>query len=78
MYYIKKNIRIRSCNELSFLINIKDNSIFVIKTETLTFLYDILKNGLTENNLKQYESSFIEFIKKMQQANILGVKRNEN
>ena len=35
MYTFLEDIRIRICDELSFLVNIKDNSFAVIKTETL-------------------------------------------
>lgn len=77
MYNFSSNIRIRTCDELSFFINITNNNIFVIKTRTLEFLQIKLKNGLTKENLNELDSSFITFINELDKQNILEVIKDE-
>lgn len=77
MYNFSSNIRIRTCDELSFFINITNNNIFVIKTRTLEFLQIKLKNGLTKENLNELDSSFITFINELEKQNILEVIKDE-
>lgn len=77
MYKFHDNIRIRSCDELSFLINISNNSIFVIKTNTLKFLQLKLNDGLTIHKLSSLESNFIDFINELEKQHILEVTANE-
>lgn len=77
MYKFFDNIRIRTCDQLSFLVNINDNTFFVIKTRTLKFLELKLKEGLTIDKLSNLESNFVEFIKQLEKQNILEVTTHE-
>ncbi|AIY83667.1 hypothetical protein U729_1547 [Clostridium baratii str. Sullivan] len=77
MYNFSDNIRIRTCDELSFLVNISNNTFFVLKTKTLKFLELKLNEGLTTNNLNIFDSNFISFIKELEKQNILEVNANE-
>lgn len=77
MYKFCDNIRIRTCDELSFLVNISNNTFFVLKTKTLKFLELKLKEGLTIDNLSSFESNFIEFVKELEKQKILGVTADE-
>lgn len=77
MYKFFDNIRIKTCGELSFLVNISNNTLFVIKTKTLIFLELKLKEGLTMDKLSIFESNFVEFIKELEKQNILEVDTDE-
>ena len=77
MYKFCDNIRIRSCDELSFLVNISNNTFFLVKTNTLKYLELKLKEGLTIDKFNTFESNFIEFIKELEQQNILEVTTGE-
>ena len=76
MYTFLEDIRIRICDELSFLVNIKDNSFAVIKTETLLFLQNEMKKGLSPEKLNKMDQDFIVFIQKLENNGILGVVEN--
>lgn len=77
MYKFFNNIRIRTCDELSFLVNISNNTFFIIKTKTLKFLELKLKEGLTIDKLSILEPNFIKFIKELEKQNILEVTTDE-
>lgn len=71
------DIRIRQCNELSFFVNIKDNSVFVMSSNTLHYLLSFIKKNTSER--KEYDLKCIDLIKKMEQKGILEVMiTNEN
>lgn len=74
MYDFCDNIRTRTCDELSFLVDITNNTFFVLKTKTLKFLELKLKEGLTPKKLNLFDSSFIDFIKELEKQNILEVR----
>lgn len=76
MYKFSDNIRIRICEELSFLVDIVNNNFFVLKTKTLKFLQQKLNEGLTSENVKNFDSSFLIFIKDLEKQNILEVSIN--
>ena len=78
MYTFLEDIRIRICDELSFLVNIKDNSFAVIKTETLLFLQNEMKKGLSPEKLNKMDQDFIVFIQKLENNGILGVLENDD
>jgi len=78
MYKLCNNIRIKTCDEISFFINIDNNSIFNIKTDTLNYLLRELNMGLLETDLKQHNSFFVDFIVKLKDLNILMVDTDEN
>lgn len=77
MYNFSDNIRIRTCDELSFLVNIKNNNFFVLKTNTLKFLQLKLNEGLTLDKLNNFDFSFVIFIKELEKQNILEVTIDE-
>lgn len=77
MYNFSDNIRIRTCDELSFLVDITNNTFFVLKTKTLRFLEAKLKEGLTIEKLNVFDSSFINFIKELEKESILEVSVDE-
>lgn len=77
MYKFCDNVIVRNCDELSFLVNISDNSLFVIKTNTLKFLQIKLEEGLIIDKRSNLESDFIKFIKELEKKNILEVAINE-
>ena len=62
MYTFAKNIRTRTCEELSFFINIKNNSILTLKTSAYMYLKEALCIGLDDETLKTYNSEFINFV----------------
>jgi predicted nucleic-acid-binding Zn-ribbon protein len=77
MYKFSNNIRIRTFDELSFLVDITNNTFFVLKTKTLKFLELKLKEGLTTEKLNIFDHSFITFIKELEKQNILEVSLDE-
>lgn len=77
MYKFFDNIRIRTCDQLSFLVNISNNTFFVIKTRALKFLQLKLTKGLTRDKLSNLQSNFVEFVKELEKQNILEVITNE-
>lgn len=77
MYNFSNNIRIRTCYELSFLVDITNNTLFVLKSKTLKFLQVKLSEGLTIEKLNLFDSSFITFIKELEKQNILEMIDNE-
>lgn len=77
MYKFSDKIRIRTCDELSFLVDITNNTFFILKTKTLKFLELKLKEGLTTENLNIFDNSFINFIKELSKQNILEVSEDE-
>ena len=77
MYNFSKNIRIRVCDELSFLVNISNNNLFVVKTKTLEFLKLELEKGLTVENQSKFNPSFIAFIRELEDEKILEDSLNE-
>lgn len=77
MYNFSNNIRIRTCDELSFLVDITNNTLFVLKSKTLKFLQVKLSEGLTIEKLNLFDSSFITFIKELKKQNILEMIDNE-
>jgi len=77
MYKFFDNIRIRTCDQLSFLVNISNNTFFVIKTRALKFLQLKLTEGLTRDKLSNLQSNFVEFVKELEKQNILEVITNE-
>lgn len=77
MYTFSDNVRIRECGDLSFFINIKDNTIISIKTKTLHFLKIKIKEGLSQEKLYEINSDVLIFIKNLEKQGILGVIENE-
>lgn len=77
MYKFFDNIRIRTCDQLSFLVNISNNTFFVIKTRALKFLQLKLTEGLTRDKLSNLQSNFVGFVKELEKQNILEVITNE-
>lgn len=73
MYTFLDNIRVRTCDELSFLINISNNNFFVIKTNVLEYLQAKLEEGLSTDQLTENDPNFVEFVKELERQNILGV-----
>ena len=71
-------IKIRSCDNLSFLINIRNNTIFTLKTETLDFLKIVLSEGLDEKRLNSLSPDFINFVRTLEENKILKVNDYEN
>lgn len=78
MYDFYDFIKIRSCDNLSFLINIRNNTIFTLKTETLDFLKIVLSEGLDEKRLNSLSPDFINFVKTLEENKILKVNDYEN
>lgn len=78
MYNFYDFIKIRSCDNLSFLINIRNNTIFTLKTETLDFLKIVLSEGLDEKRLNSLSPDFINFVKTLEENKILKVNDYEN
>lgn len=78
MYDFYDYIRIRSVDNLSFLINIRNNTIFTLKTETLDFLKIELSEGLDEKRLHSLSPDFINFVKTLEENKILKVNNYEN
>jgi hypothetical protein len=80
VYRFRKHIRIRSCDELSFFVNISNNSLYMIKTDTLNFLQTKLEEGLSADTLDSNEKrnkNFVEFIDKLIKQDVLEVTSNE-
>lgn len=78
MYDFYDFIKIRSCDNLSFLINIRNNTIFTLKTETLDFLKIVLSEGLDEKRLNSLSPDFINFVRTLEENKILKVNDYEN
>ncbi len=73
MYKIKSNIRIRSCGELSFIVNINNNNIYTIKTNTMEFFLQKLNEGIGSNDIiGLYDNSFAKFLLQLEQNDIIG------
>lgn len=70
MYKFSKNIRIRQCDELSFLINITNNYIYTINTETLKFLEKKIGEGLSIEKIND-NIDFLKFIRTLEMHKIL-------
>lgn len=77
MYNFADNIRIRTCDELSFLVDITNNNLLVLKTNTLRFLEMKLNQGLSKEDLNFYDTTFNNFIKELEKQNILEVSKDE-
>lgn len=73
MYKFKDNIRIRTCDELSFFIDIKNNKISMIKTNSLNFLKLQLKNGLSPESLKKMDYEFVSFVNELENQKIMEI-----
>lgn len=70
-YYINDNIRVRICDSQTFFVNIHNNSIFNINTNTYMYLKNRLDEGL--NTTTHSESKeFINFIMELKKNGILG------
>ncbi len=70
MYKFSKNIRIRQCDELSFFINITNNYIYTINTETLKFLEKKIGEGLSIEKIND-NIDFLKFIRTLEMHKIL-------
>lgn len=69
--YINDNIRVRVCESQTFFINIHDNSVFNISTNTYMYLKKRLDEGL--NSDLNYESKeFACFITNLKKNEIIG------
>lgn len=78
MYTICENIRIKTCDDQSFFVDISNNLLFNIKTDTLKYLLYELDKGLSANKLKNYNSDFVKFICDLESLNILTRYPDEN
>ena len=77
MYKFFDNIRVKTCDDLSFLVNISDNTFFVIKTNTLKFLELKIQEGLTIDKFSTFESDFVGFIRELEKQKILEAATDE-
>lgn len=71
MYTISKNIRIRNCDDITFLININNNRILKINTNTYRYLKDQLSSGIDDSVIKTYDKAFAYFISVLKEKDIL-------
>ncbi|MBQ8211088.1 MAG: hypothetical protein IJZ27_00980 [Treponema sp.] len=71
MYRICDNVKIRNCGELSFFVNIENNSLFAIQSKTVHFLLQKLKQGINIEKLKNEDPEFANFLDCLVQKNIL-------
>lgn len=76
-YIFSRDIRFKTCVDLSFLVNIKTNSVFQINTNTLNYLQECLSDGLTEEKLCAEELFFKNFVIELQKREILEVVKDE-
>ncbi len=77
MYYFLENIRIRTCDELSFFVDISNNNLIMIKTKTLKYLELKMRDGLSIEGANALGTDFIQFINELKNQNILGVTTDE-
>lgn len=77
-YIFSKHIRIKTCNEVSFLVNIKNNSVFQVNTSALKYLQRHLSEGLIEEELSMEKSAFKDFVVALKQNGILEVAKDEH
>lgn len=77
MYKICENIRVRNCGQLSFLIDITNNNIFSLKTNTLEYLKCRLEEGSIEENNSEENQQFLNFLIELRKNNILEVDSDE-
>lgn len=73
MYRYCENIRIRNCDEMSFYVNISDNSFFALKTNAMEYLDAKLNEGLTKEKLADSDLRFKEFVETLVSQRILEV-----
>ena len=78
MYTLHENIRIKTCDTESFFVNISNNSLYSIKTNTLNYLLSEIHKGLNENNISEYNTDFLDFVHKLESLNILKRYDDEN
>lgn len=76
-YILSKDIRFKTCDEISFLVNIKTNFIFKINTDTLHYLKKRLSDGLTEEKLRVEELVLKNFVVELHKRGILEVVKDE-
>lgn len=70
-YRYSLNIRIRRNESISFFINITDNSIFSINTNTLEYLTEKINDGLSDIDIKNDKSEFKNFVLNLNKMRIL-------
>ena len=71
MFRLCENIRIRHCDELSFFINIHNNTLFSIKRPTMDFLLKRIEQGISEEDLMVDDPEFLNFVNSLVEKNIL-------
>lgn len=76
-YVFAKEIRIKTCVDKSFFVNIKNNSIVKVSTDALKYLQQRLSDGLTADDLAADKSAFGNFVVALKQRNILETVPDE-
>lgn len=71
MYRLSSDIRIKTCDELSFFVNIKNNTLSVVKTNALNYLQEKLKSGLTRDMVNESDKPFKDFVNYLHNKMIL-------
>ena len=69
MYRFSKNIRIRTCDEIAFFVNIKDNSIVKVNTNALQYL----NNFLNERSSIDDNYELKNFVDHLQNIGVLEI-----
>lgn len=68
-YKISEDIRIRICEDKCFLINIKNNSIFMVEKKTFEYLQEQINKSTDLKKIK--DAKFISFLDKLQEKGII-------
>ena len=71
MYRFSKDIRIRICGEITFFVNIKNNSIFKVNTNALQYLKDFLNEGSSIDSKNSRQHEFQNFVDYLQNIGVL-------
>lgn len=77
MYKLNENIRIKTCDDRTFLIDISTNSVKMISTEAKNLLEVYLANEKSHKDIFKSEDGFADFVGNLLNSGILEEERDE-
>ncbi len=77
MYKLNKNIRIKTCYDRTFLIDISTNSVKMISTEAKNLMEVYLAPQKVHKDIRKSVDGFADFIGNLLNSGILEEKRDE-